>query len=295
MAFDSLLDETIPVKTTNNFYIRIGPGEVKTLNGIVRKAGDVHTAVTEHFDNSLSGDLTICPRVVSLKTPGTTSRIPVRVCNLSARTIEIPPRSLLCSLSKVSVVDSWTPDLSQKQEEKSTKMPEKLDVQIDENNLTSEELSKAKSLLNKWSDIFSTGPTDLGRTDLVQHEIKLTDSTPFKEPYRRIPPSMYEEVRVHLKEMLDAGTIRPSQSPYSSNVLVRKKDGGLRFCIDFRKLNNRTVRDAYTLPRIDDTIDTLLGAKYFSKLDLRSGYWQVEIKEEDRQATAFTVRKYGFL
>ena len=118
---------------------------------------------------------------------------------MSARTIEIPPRSLLCSLSKVSVVDSWTPDLSQKQEEKSTKMPEKLDVQIDENNLTSEELSKAKSLLNKWSDIFSTVPTDLGKTDLVQHEIKLTDSTPFKEPYRRIPPSMYEEVRVHLK------------------------------------------------------------------------------------------------
>ena len=95
--------------------------------------------------------------------------------------------------------------------------------------------------------------------------------------------------------MLDAGTIRPSQSPYSSNVvLVRKKDGGLRFCIDFRKLNNRTVRDAYTLPRIDDTIDTLLGAKYFSKLDLRSGYWQVEIKEEDRQATAFTVGNMGF-
>ena len=295
LAFDSLLDETIPVKTTNNFNIRIGPGEVKTLNGIVRKAGDVHTAVTEHIDNSLSGDLTICPRVVSLKTPGTTFRIPVRVCNLSARTIEIPPRSLLCSLSKVSVVDSWTPDLSQKQEEKSTKMPEKLDVQIDENNLTSEELSKAKSLLNKWSDIFSTGTTDLGRTDLVQHEIKLTDSTPFKEPYRRIPPSMYEEVRVHLKEMLDAGTIRPSQSPYSSKVvLVRKKDGGLRFCIDFRKLNNRTVRDAYTLPRIDDTIDTLLGAKYFSKLDLRSGYWQVEIKEEDRQASAFTVGNMGF-
>ena len=96
--------------------------------------------------------------------------------------------------------------------------------------------------------------------------------------------------------MLDAGTIRPSQSPYSSNVvLVRKKDGGLKFCIDFRKLNNHTVRDACTLPRIDDTIDTLLGAKYFSKLDLRSGYWQVEIKEEDRQATAFTVGNMSFM
>ena len=106
---------------------------------------------------------------------------------------------------------------------------------------------------------------------------------------------MYEEIRQHLKEMLDSDAIRPSQSPYSSNVvLVRKKDGSLRFCIDFRKLNSRTIRDAYTLPRIDETIDTLIGSKYFSKLDLRSGYWQVEMKEEDKFKTAFTVGSLGF-
>ena len=123
----------------------------------------------------------------------------------------------------------------------------------------------------------------------------LTDDTLFKDPYRRIPPSVYEEVRLHLKEMLEADAIRPSQSPYPSNVvLVRKKDGSLRFCIDFRKLNSRTVRDAYTLPRIDDTIDTLIGSKYFLKLDLRSEYWQVEVKEEDKYKTAFTVGNMGF-
>ena len=91
----------------------------------------------------------------------------------------------------------------------------------------------------------------------------MTDDKPFKDPYRRIPPGLYEEVRLHLKEMLEAGAIRESQSPFSSNVvLVRKKDCSLRFCIDFGKLNSRTIKDAYTLPRIDDTIDTLLGAKY---------------------------------
>ena len=213
------------MKTTNNFSIRVGPGEVKTVNGIARKTSEINAAVTEHINNSLSGDLTICPRVVSLKSPGTTIRVPVRVCNLSAHAIEIPPRSLLCSLNEVSVVDSWTPDLSQKQETKSSPS-EDLGVQIDEDNLTPDQLSRAKSVLNKWSDIFSKGPTDLGKTDLVKHSIKLTDETPFKEPYRRIPPGLFEEVRMHLKEMLDSGAIRESESPYSSNVvLVRKKDG----------------------------------------------------------------------
>ena len=294
-AFDSICDDGIPVKTTSNYSIRIGPGEIKTLHGIVRNTNNIDTAVTEHINGSLSGNLTICPRVVSLKGPGTTIRVPVRVCNLSAKAIDIPPRSILCSLTTVNVVDSMTPDLSQKQGKSATTDIEDLGVQIDKENLSSDQLSRAKQVLNKWSDIFSSSPTDLGRTNLVQHEIKLTDDTPFKDPYRRIPPSMYEEVRLHLKEMLEADAIRPSQSPYSSNVvLVRKKDGSLRFCIDFRKLNSRTVRDAYTLPRIDDTIDTLIGSKYFSKLDLRSGYWQVEVKEEDKYKTAFTVGNMGF-
>ena len=105
---------------------------------------------------------------------------------------------------------------------------------------------------------------------------------------------MYAEVREHVKEMLDVGVIRPCQSPYSSNiVLVRKKDGSLRFCIDYRKLNSRTVKDAYNLPRIDDTIDRLVGSNFFTKLDLTSSYWQVEIEEKDKEKTAFSVSGVG--
>ena len=130
--------------------------------------------------------------------------------------------------------------------------------------------------MSNWTHLFSDVLTDIGKTDLLKHKIKLTDETPFKEPYRRIPPGMYEGVRQHVKEMLDVGSIQPSHSPFSSNiVLVRKKDGQLRFCIDHRKLNSRTVKDAYNLPRIDDTIDRVVGSNYFTKLDLTSSYWQV--------------------
>lgn len=295
-AFDCLCDDVLPVKTTNNFAIRIAPNEIRTVHGIVRKSGEVETGITEHIDTSLPGDLAICPRVVSLKSAGNTVRVPVRVCNLSARTIQIPPKSVLCSVSNVSVIDSWTPDSSNKSGTQSSDVSiEELGVSIDKDNLTPEQLLEVRKTLGNWSSIFSKGPTDLGKTDLVKHHIKLTDNTPFKEPYRRIPPAIFEEVRQHLKEMLDAGAIRPSESPYSSNVvLVRKKDGSLRFCIDFRKLNSRTIRDAYTLPRIDETIDSLIGARYFSKLDLRSGYWQVEVEEEDKYKTAFSVGSLGF-
>ena len=125
---------------------------------------------------------------------------------------------------KSTIPDIWTPDLSQKQEPKSSVSAD-LDVQIDKNNLTPEQLSTARSVLNKWSGIFSKSPADLGKTDLVKHSIKLTDETPFKEPYRRIPSALFEEVRMHLTEMLDAGAIRESESPYSSNNVLGRKKG----------------------------------------------------------------------
>ena len=118
MAFDSQVDDNIPVKTTNNYGIRLAPGEIKALHSIARKLGQLNTAITEHVDTSLSDDLTVCPCVVQLKDTGATTRIPLRVCNLSACIIEIRPKSHLCSLNGVKVVDSWTPDSSQEQETK---------------------------------------------------------------------------------------------------------------------------------------------------------------------------------
>ena len=150
-------------------------------------------------------------------------------------------------------------------------------------------------MLKRNAQVFSKDDMDMGRTNLVKHHIKLTDPAPFKEAYRRIPPQMYDEVKAHIQEMLDLGAIRPSNSPWASAiVLVRKKDGRLRFCIDLRRLNNRTVKDAYSLPRIESILDSLGGAQIFSTLDLKAGYWQVEMAEECKAYTAFTCGPLGF-
>ena len=116
---------------------------------------------------------------------------------------------------------------------------------------------------------------------MVKHVIKLDDEKPFREWYRRIPPHQYDEVKKHLKEMIEIGAIRKFQSPWASAiVLVCKKDGSLRFCIDLQKLNAQTVKDAQTFPWIEDSLDSLNGAVIFTSLDLKSGYWQVELDED---------------
>ena len=106
---------------------------------------------------------------------------------------------------------------------------------------------------------------------------------------------MYDDMRAHIQEMLDIGATHKSHSPWASAVvLVQKKDGGLRFYIDLRKLNEQTIKDAYSLPRIYKTLDSLQGSQWFFSLDLKSGCWQVKIDEESKPLTAFTMGPLGF-
>lgn len=142
---------------------------------------------------------------------------------------------------------------------------------------------------------FSKGDTDIGKCKVAKHRIELTNHVPFKERYRRIPPGMVEEVRKHVEDLLAGGVIRPSKSPWASAVvLCRRKNGKLRMCIDYRRLNQRTVRDSHALPRPDDIFDRLHGAKWFSTLHMKSGYHQVELEDDHKQYTAFTLGPLGF-
>ena len=136
-----------------------------------------------------------------------------------------------------------------------------------------EQAEQAHSLLKEYHDIFSLEKRDMGHTNATKHKIVLKDpdTPPFKEHFCRIPPPQLDEVREHLKLMLDAGVIRPSNSPWcNAVVLVRKKDGSLRFCFDFRKLNSLTVKDSHPLPRICETLESLTGAAQFSTFDMNS-------------------------
>ena len=152
-----------------------------------------------------------------------------------------------------------------------------------------------KQVFENYHYLFTLEDLELGKTDLVKHVIKLDNQQPFRERYRRIPLHQYEEVKQHLKEMIEIGVIRKSQSPWASAVvLVRKKTGELHFCIDLRKLNAQMVKDAQTLPRIEDSLDSLSGAVIFTSLDLKSGYWQVELDEDSIPLTAFTVGPLSF-
>ena len=130
----------------------------------------------------------------------------------------------------------------------------------------------------------------LGHTTLLSHKIGTGNSPPVKQRQRRLPYAYRDEAERQTQDMLAQGVIRSSTCAWSSPIiLVKKKDGELRFCVDYRKLNLVTIGNAHPLPRIDDILDSLGNSQYFSTLDLRTGYWQLSVDEDDRHKTAFVT------
>ena len=154
---------------------------------------------------------------------------------------------------------------------------------------TQEQKNRLASALRDYADCFAKHPDDIGRTTMVKHHIDTGDAKPVKQRCRRFCKAHIDVIRSTVKKLGDAGIIRPSTSNWAVNpVVVKKKGGEDRLCMDYRPLNGVTVNpDSYMLPRIDDTLDALAGAKYFCTLDLIQGYHQVELTEESKQKTAF--------
>ena len=153
--------------------------------------------------------------------------------------------------------------------------------------LSISERSEILATLMKFADVFQE---TLGHTDVISHKIDTGDAPPIRQYPRRLPYAFREEVKSQVTDMLQKGVIEPSSSPWASPiVLVKKKDGQYRFCVDYRKLNAVTKKDAHPLPRVDDLLDALNGSCMFSTMDLRSGYWQVSVEPSDKEKTAFVT------
>ena len=160
--------------------------------------------------------------------------------------------------------------------------------------LSPEQQNAVRRLLQRQSQVFSVDKEDIGRTHLVQHKIPTGDATPIRQHPRRLPYKKRDDCAKEVQRMLEMGVITPSVSPWASPVvMVKKADDSWRFCLDYRKVNGVTKKDSYPLPRIDDTLDALSGSKWFSTVDLSSGYWQVEMDAEDAEKTAFCVTGGG--
>ena len=155
------------------------------------------------------------------------------------------------------------------------------------------EQRQLKHVLLEYQDVFARHDLDLGCLTVVKHSIDTKDSAPVKHRMRRTPIGIQDLEQQHLDKILKAGVIQPSTSEWASApVLVRKKDGTVRWCIDYRALNDRTIKDCFPLPIIEDCLDSLQGTTTFSTLDLASGYYQIELEPNDRKKTAFITR-YG--
>lgn len=157
-------------------------------------------------------------------------------------------------------------------------------------NITQSESDALIKLLNEFRDCFAFSVNELGCANDTEMEIKLHDTTPVVYRPYRLSYSEREVVRNIVKELEEAGIVRPSSSNYASPIiLVKKKTGDYRLCIDFRALNKKTVKEHYPLPRIDDQLDSLSGFKYYTSLDLASGYYQIKMSDTSKHLTAFVT------
>ncbi|GMF43383.1 unnamed protein product [Phytophthora fragariaefolia] len=164
---------------------------------------------------------------------------------------------------------------------------------VSQSRLTEEQKALFQQELDRFRSMFVVSSKKQGRTDLLEFEIDTGSNVSIKQQPYRVSIEEGDVMEADIQQYLELGLIRPSTSPWASPVLViRKPDGGIRFCIDYRKWNTVTVKYCYLMPLIDDTLDVLSGARLFSTIDIASGYWNVPMHDNSVSKTAFTC-KYG--
>ena len=228
-------------------------------------------------------------------------RAVLRLCNPSEKDVVIEKNAILGTIADVHA-DTVTP-LTEQPHSASTshttasrskrKQKPPIHFNLDESDLSDEQKQTLRNFLSNHRDVFATNLSELGKSNRYSHKIETTDNTPIRMPFYRQNPKMQDEINRQVQELLDNGIVEESNSEYHSPVvLVKKKDGKYRFCVDYRKLNKVTKPLSFPLPRLESVFDTIAEAEaqVFSTFDLHSGYWQIQMDPETKHKAAFITR-----
>lgn len=282
--------------------VTVPPGTEKIVKGKIDKEDYCFSPVSEVIIESKSDSVLAKQGILvakALVNPNNSS-VPLRVMNLTSKPQLLYTKTVAATaelVESVTELENNSCDLdpcdlvNSVQDFDPLHLPEHLRIVWESNagSLNDAQRVIFFNLLIKHQEVFAKSKYDLGRTDLVQHEINTGNHRPIKQHVRRLPLNKREIVEKEVQVMLEHGIIEPSKSAWSSPiVLVEKKDHTTRFCLDYRALNEITQKDSYPLPRIDDCFDALGGTTWFSSIDLQSGYWQVAMNPDDAPKTAFT-------
>lgn len=291
------------VKVAGKEEVTIPPLSERVLEGRCGAPSKFSCQVLVEASSGVSLPKSLLVAMVLAKTSD--GRVPVRVLNSSKRPVTLKPRARLAvaywphrvlpkelvefeergEILHVKAVESMS---TLSQDCPPTQLP--VPVQADLQRFSKAQRCKLTELLTKHQDVFSRNDSDLGYTTSVTHNIHTGDAPPIKQRHRRVPPQIFQQFKKHIQDLVSQGVLRESRSPWASPaVIVMKKDGSVRFCCDYRKLNQVTCKDAYPLPRVEESLDALGKAQLFSTLDLTSGYFQVAMDEADRAKTAVTT------
>lgn len=217
--------------------------------------------------------------------------MPVRLINPTDHPITLPEHCLLGTMFHGTVDPTVPSDPDSTEYAAAVSAAQSISDFFSPSHLSSHEQSQLNALLKEFTDIVSTGPSDVGHTDVTTHDIQTTTDQPIRMQPRRLPVHQQAEVRAHIDQLIRDGLVDPSNSPWAAPiVVVRKPDQSIRLCVDYRQLNQVTKRDAFPLPQVDDAIDAMQGSAYFYTLDLASGYWQVKLTDSAKTESAFTTQ-----
>ena len=224
-------------------------------------------------------EIKIAPSLVRIKD----EKIPIRIVNFSNKPKILKSGMIIGNLQRATI-EINAMESSKPERNRYTTMLK------DSTHLSEQEKRELENVLLEYNDIMAAHEFDLGDVKIVEHAIITTSDRPITQRAYTAPPKIKDEIKRQVKQLIEEKIVRCSTSPWSSPIVpVKKKDGEIRMCIDYRALNAVTKRDTYPLPKPQEMFDQLGGCKYFTKLDANKGFYQIKIKDEDIEKTAFTT------